>query len=89
MAAQVNMSSRNFVRIFGREFHMTPGEYLDHVRIEAARKRLEDTNETIENIAMAVGFVSSSTMRRAFLRVLDVIPSSYRAGFVHVCSMAK
>jgi AraC-like DNA-binding protein len=81
MAAQVNMSPRNFVRVFGREFHMTPGEYLDRVRVEAARKQLENTNETIEKIAAAVGFVSSSTMRRPFHRVLDVTPSDYRARF--------
>src|SRR5439155_2995928 len=38
MAAQVNMSSRNFARIFARDFQMTPGEYLERVRVEAARK---------------------------------------------------
>jgi transcriptional regulator GlxA family with amidase domain len=81
MARHVNMSSRNFVRVFGREFQMTPGEYLDRVRIEAARKRLEDTDETIENVAAVVGFMTTSTMRRAFLRVLDVTPSDYRARF--------
>ena len=81
LAAQANMSARNFARVFTRQFQMTPGEYLDRVRIEAARKRLEDTDETGENIAAAVGFVSASTMRRAFLRVLDVTPADYRARF--------
>jgi transcriptional regulator GlxA family with amidase domain len=81
LAARVNMSSRNFARVFGREFQMTPGEYLDRVRVEASRKRLEDTDETIESIAAAVGFVNASTMRRAFLRVLDVTPGDYRARF--------
>ena len=81
LAAQVNMSARNFARVFTRQFQMTPGEYLDRVRIEAARKRLEDTDETVDSIAAAVGFVTASTMRRAFLRVLDVTPAGYRARF--------
>jgi transcriptional regulator GlxA family with amidase domain len=81
IASQVNMSSRNFLHVFGREFHIPPGEYLDRVRVEAARKRLEDTDETVEGVATAVGFMSGSTMRRAFLRVLDVTPSDYRARF--------
>jgi transcriptional regulator GlxA family with amidase domain len=81
LARHVNMSPRNFVRVFGREFHMTPGEYLDRVRVEAARKRLEETDETVEDVAKAVGLVTSSTMRRTFLRVLDVTPSDYRARF--------
>lgn len=81
MAARVNMSPRNFARVFRRQFQMTPGEYLDHARVEAARKRLEETNETIENVAEATGFLTASTMRRAFGRVLDVTPADYRARF--------
>ena len=81
MAAHVNMSSRNFARVFAREFQLTPGEYLDRVRVEAARKRLEETNDTMEQVAAATGFVTASTMRRAFLRVLDVTPNGYRERF--------
>jgi transcriptional regulator GlxA family with amidase domain len=76
-------SSRNFARVFAREFQMTPGEYLDRVRVEAARKRLEETQETVERIAAASGFVTASTMRRAFRRVLDLSPDDYRARFSH------
>lgn len=79
MAVRINMSTRNFARVFRREFHMTPGEYLDRVRLEAARKRLEDTDGTIEVIAETVGFTNGSTMRRAFRRILDVSPGQYRA----------
>src|SRR5262249_5361871 len=81
MAAHVNMSSRNFARVFAREFQMTPGEYLERVRVEAARKQLEDTDDSVDDVAASVGFMSTSTMRRAFSRVLDVSPSSYRSRF--------
>jgi transcriptional regulator GlxA family with amidase domain len=74
MAARVHMSSRNFVRVFAREFHMTPGEYLDRLRVE-------ETDETVDSIAAGVGFGAGSTIRRAFLRVLDVSPIDYRTRF--------
>ena len=81
LAAQAKMSPRHFARIFVREFQFTPGEYLDHVRVEVARKRLEDTDDAVEEVAAAVGFGTASTMRRVFLRVLDVGPADYRARF--------
>jgi transcriptional regulator GlxA family with amidase domain len=79
LAVQAKMSARHFARVFAREFQMTPGEYLDRVRVEAARKRLEDTGDAVEQIAAAVGFGTASTMRRAFLRVLDISPAAYRS----------
>ena len=81
LAAQAQMSPRHFARIFPRDFRMTPGQYLDRMRIEAARKRLEDSDEAMEQIAAAVGFGVPSTMRRAFLRVLDITPAEYRSRF--------
>jgi transcriptional regulator GlxA family with amidase domain len=81
LAVQAKMSPRHFARIFARDFRMTPGQYLDRMRVEAARKRLEDTDEAMEQIAAAVGFGVPSTMRRAFLRVLDITPADYRSRF--------
>jgi transcriptional regulator GlxA family with amidase domain len=81
LAARVNMSPRNFARVFARDFGMTPGDYLDRVRVEASRKRLEETNENVERIASETGFGTASTMRRAFLRILMVTPNDYRERF--------
>jgi AraC-like DNA-binding protein len=78
MAEHVNMSPRNFARVFRREFHIPPGEFLDRVRVAAAVSDLEEGAQSIEQIAFAHGFRSGSTMRRAFLRVLGVTPSEYR-----------
>jgi transcriptional regulator GlxA family with amidase domain len=81
LAGQAKMSPRHFARVFAREFQMTPGEYLDRVRIEAARKRLEDADDAVAHIAAEVGFGTASTMRRVFLRLLDITPADYRARF--------
>jgi AraC-like DNA-binding protein len=77
MAEQVNMSPRNFARVFGREFRLSPGEFLDRVRVAAAKSDLEE-GQSVEQVAYARGFGSSSTMRRAFLRVTGTTPSQYR-----------
>jgi transcriptional regulator GlxA family with amidase domain len=81
LAARVNMSPRNFARAFARDFSMTPGEYLQRVRLEAARKWLEETDESIERIASRTGFGAASTLRRTFSRILKVNPDDYRDRF--------
>lgn len=81
MAARVNMSPRNFSRVFTRQFNMTPGEYLTRLRVEAARKYLEETSDGVSSIASKTGFRSAETMRRSFLRILDVNPNDYRNRF--------
>ena len=78
MAERVNMSPRNFARVFRHEFRVPPGEFLDRVRVAAAKSDLEDNTHSIEQIALSKGFGSSSTMRRVFLRILRITPSEYR-----------
>ena len=81
LARRVAMSPRNFFRVFVREVGMTPGRFVERVRVEAARRLLEDTSRTIPAIAAACGFGSPETMRIAFRRTLGVSPKRYRSGF--------
>lgn len=60
---------------------MTPGRYVDRVRLEAARRRLEDTADGIEQVARRCGYGTPEAMRRAFLRVLGASPAEYRRRF--------
>src|SRR5207302_7633923 len=55
LARRAAMSPRHFARTFGRDVGMTPGRYVERIRIEAARRRLEDTTESIGQIAVACG----------------------------------
>lgn len=82
MAARANMSPRHFARAFRAETGITPGRYVESVRLEAARRRLEDTDESIAGVARACGYGTTETMRRAFLRALAVGPAEYRRRFV-------
>ena len=81
MAAQANMSVRHFARAFRAETGVTPARYVERVRLEAARRCLEDTTEPVASIAMACGFGTAETMRRVFLRALEVGPAEYRRRF--------
>lgn len=81
MAARASMSPRHFARAFAAETGVTPARYVERVRLEAARRRLEDTSEPVAAIASACGFGTAETMRRVFLRLLEVGPAEYRRRF--------
>lgn len=78
LAERAHMSPRNFARAFAAETGITPGRYVERVRVEAARLALEDTAQPIATIAAAYGFGTGETMRRTFLRALSVAPAEYR-----------
>jgi transcriptional regulator GlxA family with amidase domain len=78
LAERVAMSVRNFERVFTREIGCTPARYVAQVRVEAARRALEDTDKSIEQIARNCGFVSADLMRRAFTRCIGITPARYR-----------
>ncbi len=81
LAALAHMSPRNFARAFVAETGVTPARYVERVRLEAARRTLEDTAHPIATVARACGFGTAETMRRCFLRALGVAPVEYRRRF--------
>jgi transcriptional regulator GlxA family with amidase domain len=81
LAARAAMSPRNFARVFAREVGMTPARYVERARVEAARRRLEESSAGIDDVADACGFGTAETMRRAFLRNVRVPPADYRNRF--------
>lgn len=81
LADRVAMSPRNFARVFAREVGVTPARFVETARIEAARRRLEESREGVDAIAAQCGFGSAESLRRVFLRHLRVPPSAYRHRF--------
>jgi transcriptional regulator GlxA family with amidase domain len=79
LAGHVAMSVRNFERVFTREVGITPAQYVLHVRVEAARRELQQSDKGFKQVAAATGFGSMDSMRRAFLRLLGITPQAYRA----------
>ena len=81
LAARVAMSARNFARVFTREVRITPARFVENARVEAARRRLEESTHGVDAVAAQCGFGTAESMRRAFLRRLRVPPSAYRHRF--------
>ncbi|MFC6600080.1 GlxA family transcriptional regulator [Kitasatospora paranensis] len=81
LARRSALSPRQFARAFAAETGTTPGRYVDGIRLEAARRRLEDTDDAIEQVARASGYGTAEAMRRAFVRTLAVSPLDYRRRF--------
>ncbi|MFG2141261.1 GlxA family transcriptional regulator [Streptomyces sp. NPDC048650] len=81
LADRAGLSPRHFARAFRDEVGMTPGRYVDRTRLEAARRRLEDTADGIEQVSRHCGYGTPEAMRRAFLRTLGAAPAEYRRRF--------
>jgi transcriptional regulator GlxA family with amidase domain len=84
LAAQAGMSPRNFARVFLKDTGTTPARFIERLRVDAARRRLEESRDKLEKIASDCGFGSMQGLRRSFLRVLHVPPNDYRHRFTDV-----
>jgi transcriptional regulator GlxA family with amidase domain len=81
LAERAAMSPRHFTRVFTDEVGEAPGAYVERIRTEAARRQLEETDDTVTAIAARCGFGSAETLRRNFVRRLGVSPDQYRKTF--------
>ena len=81
LAHRVAMSPRTFARRFAEEVGKTPAHFVTAVRVETARRLLEERREPLQAICDLSGFGSPESMRRAFLRTLGVPPGQYRERF--------
>lgn len=81
LAAEVAMSPRSFARVFVREAGITPGEFVQRARIDAARGLLEGSDQALKTIAWRCGFGSPARMRLVFTQRLGVTPTQYREQF--------
>lgn len=84
LAAKASMSPRNFARVFLKDTGTTPARFVERLRVEAARRRLEESKDKLEKVANDCGFGSLQGLRRSFLRVLQVSPNDYRRRFTDV-----
>ena len=83
LAARVAMSPRNFARVFTNEMKTTPAKFVERLRVEAARRRLEESQNSMETIAGECGFGNVNSMRNVFQRTLKIPPGHYRRHFRH------
>ncbi|WP_199787055.1 GlxA family transcriptional regulator [Streptomyces sp. CNS654] len=75
------VSVRHLSRLFRGETGLSPAQYIESVRLEAAQALLTSGTGPIEAVADEAGFGSAETMRRAFQQTLGLSPTHYRARF--------
>ncbi len=81
LARQVNLSERQFTRVFKAQVGVTAADHVEAVRLESACRLLETTDRTIEQIARTCGFGTPETMNRTFRRRLNTTPGDHRHHF--------
>lgn len=81
LARRAAMSERNFSRVFTLEVGETPARHIETLRLEAARRQLEISSLSLDEVAEHSGFASAEVLRRVFTRRLGVTPGQYRSSF--------
>lgn len=80
LAARASLSVRHFSRLFVQEVGCGPAEHVAELRLEAARRRLEQTDRPLEAVARECGYGSVDALHRAF-RMSGTTPAAHRARF--------
>ena len=75
------MSPRNFSRVFARETGITPAQFVEGARVDAARAMLENAALALKTVAYECGFRDAHHMRSVFMRRLGVSPQQFRLNF--------
>lgn len=81
LAAQCHMSRRTFVRAFRASTGTTPSSWVRARRLDAARRLLETTDLSIDQVAADCGFGSAVTLRQNFASAFSTTPTDYRRRF--------
>jgi transcriptional regulator GlxA family with amidase domain len=81
LAAEAGVSRRSLSRLFRRGLDISPADFVERVRTDLARRRLLETNDNVEAIAVACGFGSLRRMDRAFARAMSASPTEFRSRF--------
>jgi len=89
IADAVGVSRRTFSRAFAKHANVTPSVFVEQVRIDFARKLLEETDVPLKTVAFRCGFSNATQMRMIFSRQLNTTPKTYRDGFRADRSLAE
>ena len=78
LAREAEMSEFHFSRAFKRTTGLTPSQYFIQLRLEKARRLLRETNKSVIEIGLDVGYTSPSHFAQIFRREVGISPSEYR-----------
>jgi transcriptional regulator GlxA family with amidase domain len=74
------LSEAHFIRSFRATFGETPHRYLQRRRVERAMFLLRETDRSVTDVSLDVGFTSLGTFSRTFHEIVGLSPREYRVG---------
>src|SRR5512132_1473547 len=80
LARIAHVSEAHFIRVFRAVFGETPHHYLQRRRVERSMFLLRETERSITDVCLDVGFNSLGTFSRTFSEIVCLTPTAYRAG---------
>jgi len=80
VAAVAHLSPAHFIRSYRAAFGETPHRYLQRRRVERSMFLLRETDRSVTDICLDVGFTSLGTFSRMFREIVGETPSGYRRG---------
>ncbi|MEO1010629.1 MAG: helix-turn-helix domain-containing protein [Bacteroidota bacterium] len=81
LAEKVAISRRNFVRRFKKATQNTPLEYIQRVKIEAAKRSLESTRQNVNEVMYQVGYADQKAFRNIFKKYVGLSPVAYKGKY--------
>ena len=81
LADKFGMSKRNFIRRFKKATHNVPVEYIQKVRIEAAKRSIEKKTRNVNEVMYSVGYSDIKAFRNIFKKVTGLTPTEYKLKF--------
>lgn len=81
LARRMNMSARHFARLFAARLGTSPAAYVRRLRVEQARRRIEEGALRLKQVARDCGFGDEQALRRSFQAVVGITPAEYRQRF--------
>jgi transcriptional regulator GlxA family with amidase domain len=81
LASRVALSRRTFERRFKKSTANTVYEYIQRVKVEAAKKLLESGNKTVSEVMYEVGYSDTKAFREVFKKISGITPVEYRKKF--------
>lgn len=85
LAARAAMSPRSFHRHMQDELNVSPAKFVESIRLDAARRWLDEANLDLSQVAARAGFSGADHLIRAFARRFGVTPAAYRQ--IHVAAL--
>jgi transcriptional regulator GlxA family with amidase domain len=81
LAEKFAIGRRHFERRFKKATNNTPVEYIQRVKIEAAKKQLETGQKNVNEVMYAVGYSDKKAFRTVFIKMAGITPADYRRKF--------